>query len=88
MSPDCRYLQTSISLEIGQEKFICTGKTLISPGFTQFMPWLKITTEENMPAFKRDDVYSVQEVMNSNLIRLLLNLISVRAGSVTQVSRC
>ena len=62
VSADCKYLQTTISLEVGDEKFTCSGKTLIHAGFTQFMPWQAISTEENMPAFRRDDAYPVDDV--------------------------
>lgn len=32
VSPDCKYLQTTISFSIATETFTCTGKTLISAG--------------------------------------------------------
>ena len=62
MSADCRYLQTTIYLDVDNEHFTCSGKTLISAGFTRFMPWQAIATEENMPAFQRDDVYPIDDV--------------------------
>lgn len=62
VSNDCSYLQTTIYLTVGDERFSSTGKTLIKAGFTEFMPWLAISTEENMPAFQKDDTYSIHEV--------------------------
>uniref|UniRef100_A0A6Q2XS23 DNA topoisomerase n=1 Tax=Esox lucius TaxID=8010 RepID=A0A6Q2XS23_ESOLU len=62
VSQDCKYLQTTISFSIASEGFSCSGKTLISPGFTEVMPWLGIPVEEAMPVCERGDVFSVEEV--------------------------
>ncbi|XP_055017755.1 DNA topoisomerase 3-beta-1, partial [Boleophthalmus pectinirostris] len=62
VSEDCRFLQTSICFSIGPETFSCTGKTLISPGFTSVMPWQGIPLEEALPSCDRGDVFSVDEV--------------------------
>uniref|UniRef100_A0A673WDG4 DNA topoisomerase n=1 Tax=Salmo trutta TaxID=8032 RepID=A0A673WDG4_SALTR len=62
VSQDCKYLQTTISFTIASEGFSCSGKTLISPGFTEVMPWLGIPLEEAMPVCERGDVFTVEEI--------------------------
>ncbi|XP_013414482.1 DNA topoisomerase 3-beta-1 [Lingula anatina] len=62
VSPDCRYLQTTAYFEVGAEKFTCTGKTLLSAGFTAVMTWQAITGDENMPNFQVDQTCSIEEV--------------------------
>ncbi|KAK7933693.1 hypothetical protein WMY93_004589 [Mugilogobius chulae] len=62
VSQDCKYLQTTISFNIGPEKFSCSGKTLISAGYTSVMPWQAIPLEEALPVCDRGDVFSVDEI--------------------------
>uniref|UniRef100_A0A4W4F4F1 DNA topoisomerase n=1 Tax=Electrophorus electricus TaxID=8005 RepID=A0A4W4F4F1_ELEEL len=62
VSHDCRFLQTTISFRVGTEGFCCTGKTLLSPGFTEVMPWQGIPLEEALPACERGDAFTVEEV--------------------------
>nr|XP_015221342.1 PREDICTED: DNA topoisomerase 3-beta-1 [Lepisosteus oculatus] len=62
VSHDCKYLQTTIVFSIGTETFICTGKTLISAGFTEVMPWQSIPEEENLPACERGDAFAVDDI--------------------------
>ncbi|CAB1319263.1 unnamed protein product, partial [Coregonus sp. 'balchen'] len=65
---DCKYLQTTISFIIASEGFSCSGKTLISPGFTEVMPWLGIPLEEAMPVCERGDVFTVEEIKLRNYV--------------------
>ncbi|MEW8341972.1 MAG: DNA topoisomerase [Candidatus Thiodiazotropha taylori] len=62
LSPDCRYLQTTVFFEIGAEKFSYTGKQLIDPGYTSVMPWQALTSDEKMPEFKREQICPVNDV--------------------------
>ncbi|XP_064424078.1 DNA topoisomerase 3-beta-1 [Latimeria chalumnae] len=62
VSYDCKYLQTTILFSIGKERFTSTGKMVISPGYTEVMPWQSIPLEESLPACKKGDVYKVEEV--------------------------
>ncbi|XP_008061294.1 DNA topoisomerase 3-beta-1 isoform X1 [Carlito syrichta] len=62
LSHDCRYLQSSISFRIGPELFSCSGKTIISPGFTEIMPWQSVPLEESLPTCQRGDTFPVGEV--------------------------
>ncbi|XP_077457856.1 DNA topoisomerase 3-beta-1 isoform X2 [Stigmatopora argus] len=62
VSPDCKYLQTTIVFNIGTEEFSCSGKTLISPGYTTFMPWQGIPLEEALPVCESGDVFTVEEI--------------------------
>uniref|UniRef100_A0A8C4WGZ8 DNA topoisomerase n=1 Tax=Gopherus evgoodei TaxID=1825980 RepID=A0A8C4WGZ8_9SAUR len=59
---DCKYLQTTISFIIGPEHFTCVGKMVISPGFTEIMPWQSIPLEESLPDCEKGDVFPVSEV--------------------------
>lgn len=40
ISPNMKYSQQNVELEIGSDKFTLVGKKLISPGFASVMPWL------------------------------------------------
>ena len=62
LSPDCRYLQTTVFFEIGAEKFSYTGKQLIDAGYTGVMPWQALTSDEKMPEFKREQICPVSDV--------------------------
>uniref|UniRef100_A0A8D1UED5 DNA topoisomerase n=1 Tax=Sus scrofa TaxID=9823 RepID=A0A8D1UED5_PIG len=62
VSHDCRYLQSTISFRIGPERFTCTGKTVISPGFTEIMPWQSVPLEESLPTCQKGDTFAVGEV--------------------------
>ncbi|KAJ8263716.1 hypothetical protein COCON_G00161730 [Conger conger] len=62
VSQDCKYLQTIIAFSIGTEAFSCSGKTLISAGFTEVMPWQGIPEEESLPDCGRGDAFTVDEV--------------------------
>uniref|UniRef100_A0A8C1CFJ1 DNA topoisomerase n=1 Tax=Cyprinus carpio carpio TaxID=630221 RepID=A0A8C1CFJ1_CYPCA len=62
VSPDCKYLQTTISFSIATEGFTCSGKTLISAGYTEVMPWQGIPQEEALPVCERGDTFTVDEI--------------------------
>ncbi|KAM6954134.1 DNA topoisomerase 3-beta-1 [Aplochiton taeniatus] len=62
VSQDCKYLQTTIQFTIGTEGFSCSGKTLISPGFTEVMPWQGVPLEEAMPLCERGERFTVDEI--------------------------
>ncbi|KAI4569052.1 hypothetical protein MJG53_014670 [Ovis ammon polii x Ovis aries] len=62
VSHDCKYLQSSVSFRIGPERFTCTGKTVISPGFTEIMPWQSVPLEESLPTCQKGDTLAVAEV--------------------------
>jgi DNA topoisomerase-3 len=49
LSPDLRYLQTTIHWLIGAESFKSSGKHVTDPGFTRVMHWLSPTEEEFAP---------------------------------------
>uniref|UniRef100_A0A4W3H8Y5 DNA topoisomerase n=1 Tax=Callorhinchus milii TaxID=7868 RepID=A0A4W3H8Y5_CALMI len=61
ISPDCKYLQTTISFCLNEEHFTCSGKTLISPGYTLVMPWQNME-EEILPVCARGDVFTMDEI--------------------------
>ena len=62
VSPDCKYLQTTATFELGEERFTCTGKAVLDPGYTAVMPWQAITGDENMPQLGKGDACSISEV--------------------------
>ncbi|XP_027703283.1 DNA topoisomerase 3-beta-1 [Vombatus ursinus] len=62
VSYDCKYLQNTISFQIGPERFTCSGKTLISQGFTEIMPWQSIPPEESLPSCQKGDAFVLGEV--------------------------
>uniref|UniRef100_A0A2D4GH70 DNA topoisomerase n=1 Tax=Micrurus corallinus TaxID=54390 RepID=A0A2D4GH70_MICCO len=62
ISADCKYLQTTIACSVASERFTCIGKMVLSPGFTEVMPWQSIPLEESLPSCERGDLYPVSEV--------------------------
>ncbi|KAG9487488.1 hypothetical protein GDO78_007378 [Eleutherodactylus coqui] len=62
ISYDCKYLQTSIGFCVGCERFTSTCKEVISPGFTEVMPWLGIPMEESFESCERGDKFNVDEI--------------------------
>ncbi|XP_052797572.1 DNA topoisomerase 3-beta-1-like [Mya arenaria] len=62
ISPDCKYLQTTVYFDVGGEHFSFTGKQLLDPGFTGVMTWQAITSDERVPDFKREQLCPVQDV--------------------------
>ncbi|KAK2121181.1 DNA topoisomerase 3-beta-1 [Saguinus oedipus] len=62
VSHDCKYLQSTISFRIGPELFTCSGKTVLSPGFTEIMPWQSVPLEESLPTCQRGNTFTVSEV--------------------------
>ncbi|XP_078467958.1 DNA topoisomerase 3-beta-1 isoform X1 [Lampetra planeri] len=62
VSEDCRYLLTTITLSLACETFHCVGKTLVSAGYTEVMPWQAIPLEESLPAVVAGDELPVDSV--------------------------
>ncbi|XP_053135443.1 DNA topoisomerase 3-beta-1 isoform X2 [Hemicordylus capensis] len=62
VSADCKYLQTTIAFSIGPERFTCIGKMVISPGFTEVMPWQSIPPEESLPSCEKGDTFPIGEI--------------------------
>uniref|UniRef100_A0A8C6XNW6 DNA topoisomerase n=1 Tax=Naja naja TaxID=35670 RepID=A0A8C6XNW6_NAJNA len=62
ISADCKYLQTTIACSVASERFTCIGKMVLSPGFTEVMPWQNIPLEESLPSCDRGDLFPVSEV--------------------------
>ena len=60
--PDCKYLQTVVSFDVGGEEFSSTGKTLIDPGFTSLMTWQALSAEEKLPKFTVGQKCQIEEV--------------------------
>uniref|UniRef100_T1JEW7 DNA topoisomerase n=1 Tax=Strigamia maritima TaxID=126957 RepID=T1JEW7_STRMM len=49
ITPDCRYMVTTLTFTINEEKFSCNGKNVIDPGYTKFMTWQAIHDDEALP---------------------------------------
>ena len=45
-----------------KEKFSCTGKTLLSAGFTQAVTWQALSTDEKLPDVKVGESFRIDEV--------------------------
>jgi DNA topoisomerase-3 len=45
LSPNAKFLKREAVFSIGDETFTCSGKKLLSPGFTAVMPWLAAKDE-------------------------------------------
>lgn len=62
VSPDCRYMQTTVYFDIGKEKFLCTGKILTDPGYTSVMTWQAISDDEDIPPFTKGQTCNITDV--------------------------
>ena len=51
VSPDCRYIQTTIAVEIAGEHFATVGQRMIDAGFTAVLHWLA-KDEQSVPELK------------------------------------
>eukprot|EP00729_Bicosta_minor_P008419 gene8419-1733_t len=50
LSPDLKYLQTTITWKVGAERFHSAGKIVTDKGFTKVMHWLAPTADEAAPS--------------------------------------
>jgi DNA topoisomerase IA len=50
VSPDCRFTKTRAAFSLGGERFHCSGRATVAPGFTAIMPWLAVS-DEGLPTF-------------------------------------
>lgn len=48
ISSDCRYMLTTVNFAIGTERFSCSGKSLVDPGYTALMTWQAIGDDETL----------------------------------------
>lgn len=62
VSTNCKYDQTSVSIDCGGEKFSLTGKKVTDPGFTGIMSWQAIPPDESLPNLSQGAKLSVKEV--------------------------
>ena len=53
---------------INEESFTCSGKTLISAGYTAVMPRQAISAEESLPTCERGDVCPINDVSIEDLM--------------------
>jgi DNA topoisomerase-3 len=56
---------------VGKEEFSCTGKTLISPGFTSVMTWQALAPDENLPNCSVGEKCEISEVSSNVLAGLM-----------------
>ncbi|ESO91570.1 hypothetical protein LOTGIDRAFT_217319 [Lottia gigantea] len=59
LSPDCKYLQTTVHFEIGLEKFTTTGHQLLDPGYTAVMTWQALGNDEDLPKFTKEQTITL-----------------------------
>ncbi|CAG0894470.1 unnamed protein product [Cyprideis torosa] len=62
ISPDCTFLSRVVDIAIGDERFTVSGKNLLKPGFTSVMTWLALSSEEQLPPYKKGEVLQVSDV--------------------------
>lgn len=64
---------------MGKEKFSCTGKTLISAGFTKAVTWQELGKDETLPDVNKGDSCHVDDVsIIIDMLILLGNLVRSR----------
>lgn len=61
LSPDCRYEELTITVQIQNEEFTCSGKNTLNLGWTELMPWKQIDAKE-MPSLNKGDVLQIGQV--------------------------
>lgn len=62
LSPDSKYLQTTVKFAIGKEEFSFSGKSVIDDGFTSVMTWMAVDNDEQLPPCSKSDVYPISDV--------------------------
>ena len=61
LSPDAKYEELTITVNILDEEFTSSGKNTISNGWTELMPWKQIDTKE-MPSLREGDFLEIGSV--------------------------
>ena len=59
---DCKYLSTTVTVQLGAESFSVCGAQVIDPGFTEVMDWLAVGRSEALPEVKQGDTLEVKSV--------------------------
>lgn len=62
VSPDSKYLQTTVNFVIGKECFTCSGKTVTDPGFTTVMSWQAVASDAQLPPFVKGEICEITEI--------------------------
>ncbi|XP_064471514.1 DNA topoisomerase 3-beta-1-like [Ornithodoros turicata] len=62
VSEDLKYMQTTAQFQVGDEGFTLTGKSVVAPGFSRFMPWQGIGAEEALPPITSGTAYPLQQM--------------------------
>ena len=70
VSPNCKYEQTTVKIDIAEEEFTYSGKKVTDPGFTEVMKWQAIPPEENIPQVRSS--YSLVTYSNERKLLFLL----------------
>jgi len=65
LARDCKYLSTTVKLEIGTEIFTTTGHSLLDPGYTSILIWQALGNNDTLPKFTPDERVHIQEVRRS-----------------------
>eukprot|EP00051_Salpingoeca_urceolata_P020697 m.313864 g.313864 ORF g.313864 m.313864 type:complete len:860 (+) comp19665_c0_seq2:161-2740(+) len=60
LSPDCKYLQTTATFDLGGEEFTCVGQKVISKGFTSVLHWIGPDEgAQSIPDLTKGDICTV-----------------------------
>ncbi|KAJ8675377.1 hypothetical protein QAD02_011163 [Eretmocerus hayati] len=62
LARDCKYLSTTVKIEIGMETFTVTGHSLIDPGYTSLLTWQALSNNESLPRFSIGDSVKIGDV--------------------------
>ncbi|KAJ8675437.1 hypothetical protein QAD02_011223 [Eretmocerus hayati] len=62
LARDCKYLSTTVKIEIGMETFTVTGHSLIDPGYTSLLTWQALSNNESLPKFSIGDSVKIGDV--------------------------
>ncbi|KAK2705952.1 hypothetical protein QYM36_016090 [Artemia franciscana] len=62
LSYDCKLMSTNIIFAIGSERFSCSGKTVVDPGYTAVMTWKLPKDEESVPILAVGTTFEIKEL--------------------------
>ncbi|XP_058181028.1 DNA topoisomerase 3-beta isoform X3 [Rhododendron vialii] len=61
VSPDCKFVRTTIEFSVGGEFFHIVGQHVTIKGYTRIMPWLAVK-ENNLPQFTKGEKVKISKV--------------------------
>lgn len=56
------YEETTVTFEVSNETFSLSGKNVIEPGFTEIMPWKRVSDDDPIPTFTNNEMFTIEDM--------------------------